>query len=156
MSKIASALLLLWIWLPGCSDDALCVDGEVEQDGPSCCAGGCGLGTDGWSKRVCKDTRWVCEGSNPALQDACASSLRACTPLKGCHVVGLDQEELDPAPELCCEGGCSGTKTVHRVCKTGTQWECPAGAVPVSRCKDYENACGGILQLYRDNGFKLP
>ena len=128
----------------------------MEQGGPRCCAGGCGMGTDGWSPRVCQDAEWVCEGSNPALEDACASPLNACTPLEGCHVVGLGQEEPDPAPELCCDGSCDGKVAVHRVCKTGTQWECPAGAIPISCCKDYKNACGGLLKQYRDNGFTLP
>jgi hypothetical protein len=142
----------------GCGEDAAgpCEEGAEEKGGPRCCAGGCGMGTDGWSPRICKKGEWVCQGSNPALEDACASPQNACTPLEGCHVVGLGNEEPDPAPELCCEGSCSNEKAVHRVCKSGTTWECPAGAVPISRCKDYETACGGILARYRDNGFKLP
>jgi hypothetical protein len=76
--------------------------------------------------------------------------------MDGCHTVGLGAEEPDPVPELCCDMSCDGTSVVHRVCKDGTLWECPAGAVPISRCKDYLSACGGILKTYRDNGYKLP
>lgn len=159
MSRLLPALLTLCMTLAsaGCSDDESCTDGEVEEGGLRCCAGGCGTGTDGWSPRICKDGVWICEGSAPALEDACASPLKACTPLEGCHVVGIDKEEPDPAPELCCEeSSCDGMKAVHRVCKSGTQWECPAGTVPISRCKDYKNACDGILAKYRENGYKLP
>jgi hypothetical protein len=74
-----------------------------------------------------------------------------------CGKIGIGATEADPAPELCCEGGsCTGARAVHRVCVSGTQWECPAGAVPISQCKDYQNACGGILAKYRADGFKLP
>jgi len=140
----------------GCSDDTGCTEGEAAQGGLRCCAGGCGMSTNGWSARICRDGEWVCEGSNPALEDACASPLYACTPLGGCSIVGIGKDEPDPAPELCCEGSCNGTTAVHRVCKTGTLWECPAGTIPVSACKDYKSACGGILAKYKDNSFKLP
>ena len=149
--------LLCLLLLTTCGDDeGPCEEGQNEASGPRCCSGGCGVGTVGWLPRICKGGEWVCQGSSPSLEDACASSLYACSKMEYCGAVGIGKEEPDPAPELCCDGGCSNTTAVHRVCKSGTIWECPAGAVPVSRCKDYKNACGGILQKYRDNNFKLP
>jgi hypothetical protein len=141
-----------------CSDDDSCSPEEAtEVGGPQCCSKGCGNSGDGWLPRVCKDGQWVCE-SNGVLEDACAYPLTACTPMVGCHDVGqgIGETEPDPAPELCCELSCDGTKAVHRVCNTGILWECPAGAVPISRCKDYRSACGGILAKYKANGYKLP
>jgi len=137
-----------------CSDDVQpCEEGTLEVGGLQCCANGCGLNTEGGLPRICRNEKYVCEGSAPVLEDACASREQACTPIPGCT---MGREEGDPAPELCCDGGCNGTLALHRVCKTGTLWECPPGAVPVSRCKDYKNACGGILKAYRDNNHKLP
>ncbi len=156
-SASAPLLAALALLLVTCSDPVeTCSDeGVSEKDGPKCCAGGCGKGTDGWTPRICKKGRWVCDRAVP--EDACASPQYACTPIDFCGKLGIDTSEPDPAPELCCEGGsCNGTVAVHRVCKTGTQWECPAGAVPISQCSDYQNACGGVLAKYRANGFKLP
>ncbi len=142
----------------GCSDDdvtACTEEGASEPSGPKCCAGEtCGRGTEGWTPRTCKKGVWVCDHAVP--EDACASPQYACTPIDFCGKVGIGSEEPDPAPDLCCVGGCTGTKTVHRVCKTGTQWECPGEAVSISACKDYKNACGGVLAKYRAGGFKLP
>lgn len=155
---VRSLLLLLSIASAACSDsveDACSDEGASEPSGPKCCAGGCGKGTDGWTPRICKKGRWVCDRAVP--EDACASPFNACSPMDFCGKVGIGATEADPAPELCCEGGsCNGTVAVHRVCKSGTQWECPAGAVPISQCTDYRNACGGILETYRASGFKLP
>lgn len=142
---------------PGCSEEEQpCTDGQEEQNGPQCCAGGCGNSTSNWLPRICVEGTWVCQGEKGVVEDACASPTYACIPMDGCHVVGLGREEPDPAPELCCEGGCAGTKAVHRVCNSGTLWECPAGTKAVSTCEDYLAACDGILQRYRDNGYKLP
>jgi len=158
----AAVMAVLALIGPACSDevvgDPVCtaeLEGETWDDGPQCCAGGCGNGTDGFLPVVCKSGKWVCQG-NGVPAEACASFKNACNTMDGCHVLGLGKEEPDPVPELCCFPGCTSTKVMHRVCNTGTIWECPGGAVPISRCKDYQNACGGILAKYRDNGNKLP
>jgi hypothetical protein len=149
----------------GCSDEvkATCTadnEGQSEPDGPRCCSKGCGNSGEGWLPRVCHDGEWVCEGSAAVLEDACASDRDACNPMDGCHTVGIDKEEQDPAPELCCFPSCAaeGTCVQHRVCKDGTLWECPGGSIPISRCTkpDYKTACGGVLQRYRDNNYKVP
>ena len=146
-----------------CSDevgDPICTaenHGETWDEGPQCCAGGCGVGTDGFLPVICNGSKqsWVCQGSGvPA--DACASFRNACNVMTGCHVIGLGKEEPDPVPELCCFPSCSGTKVMKRTCNSGTVWECPGGAIPISRCKDYVNACGGILAKYKANNYKLP
>jgi hypothetical protein len=149
---VASVLLAL-ILTSGCGDD--CAEGASEPIGPRCCAGGCGNSTQSWSPRICKKGKWVCEKG--VIEDACASPNYACTPLDFCGAVGIGAEEPDPAPELCCERQrCDGTRAVHRVCKAGTLWECPADTIPISSCGDYATACGGVLQKYRANGNKLP
>jgi hypothetical protein len=151
---IAPALASLALGLAvGCGNE--CEDGATEQNGPRCCAGGCGNSTQGWSPRICRKGKWACEKGAP--EDACASPTNACSPMSYCGAVGIDSEEPDPAPELCCERqSCSGARAVHRVCKSGTTWECPADTLPISTCKDYESACGGILATYRANNYKLP
>lgn len=147
---VTSSLALL---AAGCGDDAQCHAGDPNP--PACCAGGCGSSTEGWHAAECVDGRWQCERGTIEL--ACASGFNACTVKTACaQTVGLGNKEKDPAPELCCELGCDGDKAVHRVCKDGLKFECPAGAVPISRCKNYMEACNGILQKYRDNGNKLP
>jgi hypothetical protein len=163
LSALLSALLLTVGTLGACSDDPgdpACtpeLEGETWDDGPQCCGGGCGVGTDGFLPVICKGGQWVCQGDGvPA--EACASYKNACNTMDGCHIYGPlgETEEPDPVPELCCFPSCTGTKAMKRVCKSGTLWECPGGAVPISRCKDYENACGGILAKYKANGYKLP
>jgi hypothetical protein len=139
--------------LTGCGNE--CEEGATEQNGPRCCAGGCGNSTQAWSPRICRKGSWACEKG--VLEDACASPTNACNPMTYCGAVGIGNEEPDPAPELCCERQtCSGTQAVHRVCKSGTKWECPADTIPISTCKDPSSACGGILAKYRDNGYTLP
>ncbi len=159
-----TALTTLLLCLAGaCSDDEgdkICNadnHGDTWNDGPQCCAGGCGVGTDGFLPVICNGSKqtWECQGSGvPA--ESCASFRNACNTMDGCHVLGLGTEEPDPVPELCCFPSCKGTKVMKRTCKTGTLWECPGGAVPISRCKDYVNACGGILAKYKANNYKLP
>lgn len=155
-SLLFCPVCLTLLCLAACSDEAPCsTDGIEEKDGPRCCAGGCGLGTDGWLPRICEDGQWVCQGSG-VIEFACASPTNACNTMEGCLEVGVGKEEPDPAPELCCMGGCEGTQAVHRVCKTGTTWQCPSNSVPVSTCKDFDSACGEILLRYRENQFRLP
>lgn len=148
-------LVLLIAFGTGCSDGPECdEEGKIEEIGIRCCAGGCGMSTSNWLPRICRDQKWECQKGEP--EDACASPQQACSPMQGCHTVGLNKEEPDPAPELCCEVDCQGTKAVHRICKSGTTWECPGGTVPVSKCDDYKTACGGILDTYKNNSWKLP
>jgi len=154
-SPVRPLILSLLLVGAGCGDeDRTCEEGETEKHGPRCCAGGCGTSTANWLPRICENDRWVCEKG--VLEDACASPTNACNPMVACQVVGIDSEEPDPAPELCCEGGCKGTRAVHRVCKLGTLWECPSGSVTVSTCKDYKTACNAILGRYRASGYRLP
>ena len=76
--------------------------GDTWDDGPQCCAGGCGVGTDGFLPVICNGSKqaWECQGSGvPA--EACASFRNACNTMDGCHILGLGTEEPDPVPELC-------------------------------------------------------
>ena len=149
----------------GCSDDVdLCTlenEGAYEKGGPSCCSGGCGSSTEAARDRICKNGEFKCEGSAPVLVNYCAYSRNACRVLTACaQTVGLNKTEdlIDngKVPELCCDLNCNGKKAAYRVCKSGLKFECPGGAVPISRCKDPNSACKGVLQRYRDNGNKIP
>jgi hypothetical protein len=159
LSLLCSPLLLAAALLTAtCSDDAIstCAEGSTEPDGhgPRCCSGGCGTSTDGWLPRVCKKASYVCEKGT--IEDACAYVATACSPMIACgQKVKLDGDEPDPAPELCCTPDCSGTEVVHRTCQDGVRFTCPGNSVTISTCKDYKAACGGALQKYRDNDFKL-
>ena len=136
-----------------CGDDS-CSEGA--EDGPLCCADGCGRTTTHALPAVCKNGEWTCQGSNPVFQKYCAKIAGSCEPREACTgIVGLGNEEPDPAPELCCKGGCNGTEAVHRVCKTGTTYDCPDGAVEISRCPSPLSACGGAINKYRSNDHKL-
>lgn len=155
--SLLCCLVLLSVSLFTCSDETSCTEGETEVNGPRCCAGYCGSSTLGWRSRICSEGKWVCEKG--VVEDACASEHSACTIKTNCSAtVGMNREEPDPVPELCCMNSCKGTKAVKRICKSGLEFECPAGAVPISKaCKtDFNSACGGILQKYRDNNYKLP
>ena len=151
---LAASLLLLLTTADGCSDS--CEEGATEEDGPGCCSDGCGNSAIAPLPRVCRDGAWVCEGRG-VVETACANPAGGCQrPREACTgTVGIDGEEPDPAPELCCELSCEGTKAAHRVCKTGVKYECPAGFVPISSCDDPQSACGGVIPRYRENNFKL-
>ncbi len=157
--KLSVPCLILGLLLVCCSDesDRECFEeGAQEVSGPQCCPGYCGASTMLKTSRVCSGGKWVCEKG--VIEDACAS-YNACQIKQNCsYSPGIGKEEPDPAPELCCVGGCDGTKAVHRVCKGGLEFECPNNSVPISKnCKkDYVNACGGILAKYKANKFKLP
>lgn len=156
------------VLLPACGDDEQpCEEGTYEASGPRCCAGGCGNSTTDWRPRLCKNGQWICAGgSRSTIEYACASPHYACQNLLYCSDVGLGKSEPDPAPELCCnpdptgqqccEKGCTHAKVKHRECASGTLWTCPAGTVPISRCKDYATACNNVLDAYRKNSYKLP
>ena len=156
----ALAVLFVALLMVQCSDETereCTEEGAEEHGGIKCCPSYCGASTTLKSPRYCHGGKWVCEKG--VVEKACASPHSACTIKQNCsHSPGLGQEEPDPAPELCCVGGCDGTKAVHRVCKYGLEFECPTNSVPISKnCKDdYVNACGGILKKYKDNNWKLP
>ncbi len=135
------------------TEDLECEPGDPE---PRCCSGGCGSSTDNWVLAVCEGNRWTCEYGT--VEYACASDIKACQAQSFCGGNGpTGHEESDPVPELCCELSCEGTKVARRVCESsGLRYVCPAGYLPVSKCADYRSACGGIIQKYRDNGYKLP
>jgi len=136
----------------GCTEFVGCKEGDPP---PQCCAGGCGSSTSSWLPAKCINEQWICEKGT--IEDACASKQNACKALTFCGGNGpLGHSEADPAPELCCELSCRGTKVAHRVCPDGTLYKCPAGYLPVSNCPDYLSACGGIIPIYRANGYKLP
>ena len=139
-------------------------EGAEEAAGPMCCPGYCGASTTLKIRRVCTGGEWKCPKG--VVEDACAS-YNACQIRSNCsYDPGMGKEEPDPVSELCCVGGCDGTKAVRRVCKSGLEFECPNNSVPISKnCKndsdndkipDYVNACGGILKKYKDNKYKLP
>lgn len=149
--------LALAVVLCACSGDDSCTPGEFNTNGPRCCAGGCGMGTDGWHLQICNDEgEWECIKKGSVLEDDCASPYNACNTMTGCYEVGIGKEEADPAPELCCQPGCDGKVVKHRVCKDGIKWECPGGTVPISRCKDPKSACNGILGKYNPPDWKVP
>lgn len=161
----ALALGLAFTAHAGCSDEVdLCTpetEGDTEVRGPECCSGGCGSSTEAARPRICKSGEFKCEGSAPVLVQYCAYSRNACRVLTACaQTVGINKTEdlVDngKVPELCCDLNCNGKKASYRVCKGGLKFECPAGAVPISRCKDPNSACKGVLQRYRDNGDKIP
>lgn len=159
INRLSRYMLILLLCVPfwRCSDDVeTCVEESEEVGGPTCCSGGCGNSTEGWLPRVCRGGEWVCQGSG-VLQEACAYQKNACITLSYCGgSVGINKEEPDPAADLCCDLSCKGNKMMHRVCKDGLRFECPAGAVPISRCKDYKTACRGGLEKYRQNNYKIP
>lgn len=136
--------------------DACTEEDKTEEGGPLCCVGGCGQSTQNPSPRVCKKGKYRCEKGVPLK--ACATQNNACEALQACGTtVGIGKDEKDPAADLCCKGGCSGTEAKHRVCgPQGTHYACPGGYVAVSECPDFENACGGVISSYRKNGNKLP
>ena len=149
----------------GCSDDIdHCTaenEGTYEVGGPSCCSGGCGASVESARARICKSGELKCEGSAPVLLQHCAYQRQACkvrTYCSGSVGIGKTEDLLDSGkvPEICCDLNCKGKKAFYRVCKDGLKFECPAGAVPISRCKDPNGACQGVLQRYRDNGNKIP
>lgn len=154
----AAGLLLvgtLALAITACGDDSCGADGV--EGGPDCCADGCGRTTSNLLPSICKSGNWVCQGSNPVRVEYCAYRPDACKARTACtSEVGLNKPEPDPAPELCCQGGCTGKEVVHRVCLKGTTYDCPAGAVEISRCPDPYAACGGALRAYRSNDHKLP
>ncbi len=163
---MALGLSLILLAYGGCSDEVvdLCTsenEGQDEVQGPSCCSGGCGASVEVARVRVCKSGKFVCEGSAPVLVQNCAYQRNACKVLLACaQTAGINKTEdtLDDGkvPELCCDLNCKGKKAAYRVCKDGLKFECPAGAVPISRCKDPDSACQGLLKRYRDNGNKIP
>ena len=164
--KLFAACLCLCL-LVHCSDESereCFEEGAQEEAGPMCCPGHCGASTQLKTKRICSGGKWICQPG--VVEDACAS-YNGCQIKQNCsYDPGMGQEEPDPVSELCCVGGCDGTKAVRRVCKSGLAFECPNNAVPISKnCKkdsnddgipDYVTACGGILAKYKANKFKLP
>ncbi|MCK5795695.1 MAG: hypothetical protein KAI47_00815 [Deltaproteobacteria bacterium] len=151
---IAAAFLSLGLslGLSACSDQACTEEGAEEVSGPVCCNDGCGNTTVSPLPRICRDGAWVCQRGIPVSY--CATIANGCEARTAC--TGQAREEPDPAPDLCCRGGCDGTEIVHRQCLTGLLYECPAGAVPVSTCLDPFAACGGAIGRYRQNGHKIP
>lgn len=154
----AAALLLvatLGLAIVACGDDSCGADGT--EGGPMCCNDGCGRTTVNPLPSVCQSGVWKCQGSNPVRMEYCAYEAGSCQARTACtSEVGLGNDEQDPAPELCCKGGCGGTTVLHRTCVKGTTYDCPSGAVEISRCPDPYGACGGALGRYRANGHKLP
>ncbi|PIE19362.1 MAG: hypothetical protein CSA65_02720 [Proteobacteria bacterium] len=149
-----SANLALAVSACGDGDDC---SKEGEEGGPMCCNDGCGLTTANPLPSICHNNKWTCRGSNPVRLEYCATQTGACQARKACTgEVGLGNEEPDPAPEICCMGGCNGEEVLHRVCKTGTTYDCPDGAIPISRCPSPFSACNGAIHRYRKNGNKLP
>ena len=152
------ACLSLCLLLVHCSDEneRECFGEEVEENGVQCCPSYCGASTQLKTKRICNGGKWECESGG--VETACAS-YNGCQIKHNCsYSPGIGKEEPDPVSELCCVGGCDGTKAVRRVCKGGLAFECPNNAFPISKnCKkDFVNACGGILAKYKANGYKLP
>jgi hypothetical protein len=143
------------VFAAGCSDPPECVEGD---DPVSCCSGGCGSSTEGWLPASCVNNRWQCERGTPLPR--CTTAENACKTQDFCGGPpgpGIGGEEPDPVPELCCEFSCNGSKAARRICdEYGLKYVCPAGYTPISLCKNYMDACGGIIQKYRDNGNKLP
>jgi hypothetical protein len=136
-------------------------EGKTETSGPICCSGGCGASVNSGMPRLCRGGLYKCEGVAPVFQKFCAYEKNACEVLTACaQTVGINKTEdlVDngKAPELCCDLRCDGKKALYRVCKSGLKFECPAGAVPISRCKDPMTACQGLLSRYRNNGYKIP
>jgi len=161
------AFTLLFTVYAGCGDDEevdLCTaaeEGEYEVGGPSCCAGGCGASVETANRRICKNGEFKCEGSAPVLMKYCAYQYNACKVLTACvNTAGINKTEDTVSngrvPELCCDLNCNGKKAAYRVCKGGLKFECPAGYVPVSRCKNPMAACKGLIDRYRKNGNKIP
>lgn len=153
--SVSALVASLALAISACGDGDECSDGA--ENGPMCCNDGCGLRTTNPLPSICEGGKWKCQGSDPVFMKYCATLNGSCQARMACTGdVGLGNEELDPAPELCCKGGCSGTEVLHRVCRTGTTYDCPDGAVPISRCKNPLSACKSAIPRYRKNGNKLP
>jgi hypothetical protein len=139
-----------------CGDGDECSE-EGAEGGPVCCNDGCGRTSTSSLPSICRSGKWTCQGSDPVRLEYCATKLGACQARTACTgEVGLGKSEPDPAPELCCKGGCSGTEVLNRICRTGTTYDCPDGSVPISRCPNPYGACQGAIGRYRANGNKLP
>jgi len=136
-------------------------EGKTEPKGPLCCVGGCGASVTSALPRICKSGIYKCEGPAPVLQKYCAYQPKSCKVLVACATtVGVgkteDLQDNGKVPELCCYLNCDGEKAAYRVCRSGLKFECAAGYVPVSRCKDPMTACKGVIGRYRKNGNKIP
>jgi hypothetical protein len=144
-----------------------CTNGGGETK-PQCCASGCGESIKPTQYANCEGGYWSCTsvtlGGTP--ENLCASYGSAGTPGKACEgpaycgKTELDKSEPDPVPELCCVNNCNSSEVVRRVCTKSTavtqKYVCPSTATPLSECPDARNACGGALNQYRANGYKLP
>lgn len=135
---------------------------------PRCCVSGCGESINPTQEATCQGGFWSCTGvllgGTPenlcASYGATASASKPCDGPVHCDQSVLGKSEPDPVPELCCVGDCSSGQVAKRVCTSTTavtqKYVCPAESTPLSECPNPRDDCGGALNNYRANGYKLP